>query len=180
MAPIQNPGKEFPTAYAEWASGGWGVVLTGKIYVLQSKQTKEEKGLLTPAGNVQVSNFYLGAPTDISIPSPSTFPVTKEAWRNWASASQENGTPTLVQLNHPGRQSPYGAGPRSLWTKNIAPSAVKLNFGPRWIDKLIVALGYGTPRAMTAIEVEDVVSQFTEGAKMSEEAGFKGVQLHAA
>jgi len=139
-----------------------------------------KRNFLTRSGNVQVSDLYLGIQGDVAIPSPSKSIQAKQAWKDWASASQKNGTPTLVQLNHPGRQSPMGAGSRSLWAKNVAPSAVKLVFGPRWIDKLMSTIAFGTPRAMTSVDIEDVVKMFVDGAERSEEAGFKGVELHAA
>ena len=144
-----------------------------------SKRKKQPQ--LTLSGNVQVSNLYLGITGDVAIPSASSnSPKTKEAWKAWASASQKNGTPAVVQLNHPGRQSPAGAGSRGFWTKNIAPSAVKLVFGPGWIERMIAAVGFGTPRAMVPAEIEGVINMFVDGAKVSEEAGFKGVQIHAA
>jgi len=149
------------------------------VCVFGSKRKKQPQ--LTLSGNVQVSNLYLGTTGDVAIPSASSnSPKTKEAWKAWASASQKNGTPAVVQLNHPGRQSPAGAGSRGFWTKNIAPSAVKLVFGPRWIDRMIATVGFGTPRAMVPAEIEGVINMFVDGAKASEEAGFKGVQIHAA
>ena len=33
---------------------------------------------------------------------------------------------------------------------------------------------------MSAADIEGVINMFVDGAKMSEEAGFKGVELHAA
>jgi len=149
-----------------------------RFAILQNRESKNN--LLSLAGNVQVSNLYLGVPGDVAILAPSKSPNTKDAWKAWATASQKNGTPTLVQLNHPGRQSPLGSGSRSPWAKNIAPSAVKLVFGPRWIDKVMAAVAFGTPRAMTSVEIEGVINMFVDGAKISEEAGFKGVELHAA
>jgi len=76
-----------------------------------------------------------------------------------------------------------GAGNRSIFAKNIAPSAVKMNFGPSFIERLAVSLLFGTPREMTAEEIcgkGGVVDQFVEAAQQSFEAGFKGVELHAA
>ncbi|KAG9241056.1 NADH:flavin oxidoreductase/NADH oxidase-like protein [Calycina marina] len=161
MAPANNPDEKFPKAYAEWAKGGYGLIMTG---------------------NVQVTNTYLGAPGDISVPSPATasYTATKEDWTGWATATQQHGTPAIVQLNHPGRQSPAGAGSRWLWAKNLAPSAVSLNLGPRLFDSFLSNFVFGKPRAMTVADIEGVVQMFVDGAKMAEEAGFKGVELHAA
>jgi 2,4-dienoyl-CoA reductase-like NADH-dependent reductase (Old Yellow Enzyme family) len=76
-----------------------------------------------------------------------------------------------------------GAGNRSIFAQTIAPSVVKMNFGPSCMEKLAVSLLFGTPREMTAEEISGeggVVDQFVEAARQSFEAGFKGVELHAA
>jgi 2,4-dienoyl-CoA reductase-like NADH-dependent reductase (Old Yellow Enzyme family) len=138
-------------------------------------------------GNVQVSEVYLGGPEDVAIPSskkssPSS-EAAQEAWKTWAKACQRQGTPTIVQLCHPGRQSPLGAGNRSIFAKTVAPSAVKMDFGPSLMERLAVALIFGTPRELTVQEISGeggVVDQFVAAAKQSFEAGFKGVQIHGA
>ncbi|TVY38610.1 NADH-dependent flavin oxidoreductase [Lachnellula subtilissima] len=159
MAPASHvPDEKFHIAYGEWAKGGWGIILTG---------------------NVQVSEFYLGQPGDIQTPaSPSD--ATKQLWKEWADATQRFGTPALVQLCHPGRQSPSGAGNRSWFSKNVAPSAVQLNLGPGFLAKAAAALKFGTPREMTDEDIALAIDQFVAGAKQTHEAGFKGVELHAA
>jgi 2,4-dienoyl-CoA reductase-like NADH-dependent reductase (Old Yellow Enzyme family) len=101
-------------------------------------------------------------------------------WKEWAAATQRYGTPALVQLCHPGRQSPPGAGSRSYFSKNIAPSPVKMNMGNNLIAKAAVALMFGTPREMTHEDISLVIDQFVAGAKQAYDAGFKGIQLHAA
>ncbi len=109
--------------------------------------------------------------------------AVQKAWKSWAAACQQQGTPTIVQLCHPGRQSPLGAGNRSFFTKTIAPSAVKMVFGPSLIERLAVAWVFGTPREMTVEEISGeggVVDQFVAAAKQSFDAGFKGVELPGA
>lgn len=107
----------------------------------------------------------------------------QEYWRKWAAICQRNGTPTIVQLNHPGRQTPAGAGNRSFFSKAVAPSPVKLNFGPSYIENFAVSLVFGTPRELTTEEISGeggIIDQFVAAAKQSFDAGFKGVQLHGA
>jgi 2,4-dienoyl-CoA reductase-like NADH-dependent reductase (Old Yellow Enzyme family) len=128
---------------------------------------------------VQVSEQYLGGPLDVlSSSAPSS--DLQRIWKEWAATSQEFGTPTIVQLNHPGRQSPLGAGKRGFFTKTIAPSAVKLNFGRSLLAGAASSLLFGTPREMTADDISLVIDQFVAGAKQSFQAGFKGVELHGA
>lgn len=137
-------------------------------------------------GNVQVSEAYLGSPGDVAIPSKASADpsaATQDLWKNWAATCQRSGTPTIVQLCHPGRQSPLGAGNRGFFAKTVAPSAVKLNFGDNLIAKAAVSLIFGTPREMTVEDIagpSGVIDQFVAAAKQCFFAGFKGVELHGA
>ncbi|OBT88282.1 hypothetical protein VE02_02747 [Pseudogymnoascus sp. 03VT05] len=165
LAPTHIPNDELIKAYEEWSDGDWGMVLTG---------------------NVMVSDTHMGNVKDVAISSNASAQASKdlqETWKHWADTCQRHGTPTVVQLCHPGRQSPPGAGSRGFFEKTIAPSAVKLDFGPRIVDKLAVSFAFGTPREMTVDEISGdggLVDQFVAAAKQCLEAGFKGVQLHAA
>jgi 2,4-dienoyl-CoA reductase-like NADH-dependent reductase (Old Yellow Enzyme family) len=175
-APKHNPNEKMLIAYKEWAEGGWGMLLTG---IKQFRAPSFWPTLKIYPGNVQVSEQYLGGPLDV-LSSSSTPPDIQKIWKKWASTCQENGTPTVVQLNHPGRQSPLGAGKRGFFTKNLAPSAVKLNFGSSLLAGMASSLLFGTPRAMTEEDIALVIDQFVAGAKQSFEAGFKGIELHGA
>ncbi|OBT67038.1 hypothetical protein VE03_04429 [Pseudogymnoascus sp. 23342-1-I1] len=159
------PNAELIRAYGEWSDGDWGMVLTG---------------------NVMVSDTHMGNVKDVAISSNAVVQASKdlqESWKNWADTCQRHGTPTVVQLCHPGRQSPPGAGSRGFFEKTVAPSAIKLDFGPRIIDKLAVSIAFGTPREMTVDEISGdggLVDQFVAAAKQCFDSGFKGIQLHAA
>jgi 2,4-dienoyl-CoA reductase-like NADH-dependent reductase (Old Yellow Enzyme family) len=179
MSPKHIPDKKLIHAYEEWADGGWGMILTGQKHHEQSLIWLHANH---HTGNVQVSDSYMGTPMDVSVPSNPPKDVL-ESWKTWASASQSHGTPAIVQLCHPGRQSPALAGNRGIFAKTIAPSAVKMDFGPGILDRLSSRLLFGTPREMTVEDISGpggVVDQFVAGAKQSFDAGFKGVQLHAA
>lgn len=132
-------------------------------------------------GNVQVTETYLGASGDVAITGPRENSAAIEtAWRNWATATQEKGTPALVQLCHPGRQSPLGAGTRSLLTKNIAPSPVAMNIESGCLARVVTDVLFGTPREMTHAEIVEGIQQFIDAARQAYLAGFKGVELHSA
>ncbi|KAF2739351.1 NADH:flavin oxidoreductase/NADH oxidase-like protein [Polyplosphaeria fusca] len=153
-----DPSSKLVVAYDTWASGGWGALITG---------------------NVDVSTVYRGSTESVAVvPSPST--ATRDAWKRWAIASQKNGTPALIQLVHPGRQSPAKAGNRGFLDKSIAPSAVAVSMGSGILERLLAALAFGTPREMTVAEIEEVIQQFVSAAKQVHEAGFDGIQLHGA
>ncbi len=76
------------------------------------------------------------------------------------------GTPVVAQLNHPGRQTH-----RFVAGTPVAPSA----------GEAVPMLGlFGTPRALSADEVEALVAAFGTAARLVEDAGLDGVQVHAA
>lgn len=143
-------------AYATWGSGQWG-------------------GLLT--GNIDVSTKYMGNNGD---PAIKFSPQNIKNLAAYAEATQREGTPGVVQLVHPGRQCPLGSGSHGFFDKPPAPSAIPLNLGPGLLDRFVAALVFGTPREMTVEDIEEVIEQFATGAKTIYEAGFKGIQLHAA
>ena len=85
---------------------------------------------------------------------------------------------TPSHRNHAGRQSPIGAGNRSLFSKTLAPSAIPLNIGDNWLARIASALVFGTPEAMESNDIDLVVSQFTRAAILASQAGFQGVEVH--
>lgn len=76
-------------------------------------------------------------------------------------------------LCHPGRQIAFKKD-------KIAPSAIPMDFGDALIPRLLNALVFGTPRAMTADEIAATIRRFAEAARLVAAAGFAGVELHAA
>lgn len=153
------PGERMFKLYETWAEGGWGAVLTG---------------------NVQVDVRYLGSPNDVSPDEHIDREKILASWKKWAKASSKNGTPVIMQINHPGRQCPAGAGKRGFFEKSIAPSPIPLHLGDGILARLASAYVFGTPREMTIEDIKRVVAQFAETAKLAAEAGFAGVELHAA
>ncbi|KAJ0139673.1 NADH oxidase, partial [Colletotrichum tanaceti] len=153
------PSEAMHAPYAEWADGGWGLVMTG---------------------NVEVDPRYLGQARDTAYNDGIPYERMLAAWKAWAAVCNRHGTPTVVQVNHPGRQSGPGAGKRGFMEKTLAPSAVPLDLGAGLIPRLLGALLFGTPRAMTAAEIDDVVRRFAQTAKLASDAGFAGVEIHAA
>jgi 2,4-dienoyl-CoA reductase-like NADH-dependent reductase (Old Yellow Enzyme family) len=118
---------------------------------------------LVVTGNVQVDRRYLERPGNVVIDGNGGF----EELQRYAKAGTQNGTHLFMQINHPGRQTP-----RRVCEQPIAPSAVKL--------KNLPETAFAPPRAMTADEVEDVIFRFVNVAAVAKEAGFTGVQIHAA
>jgi 2,4-dienoyl-CoA reductase-like NADH-dependent reductase (Old Yellow Enzyme family) len=80
-----------------------------------------------------------------------------------AEAVHQAGGQVAVQINHGGMQSSPGAV-----AEPVAPSAVDLPF----LDR--------TPRALTNEEIVELVETYGQAARRAQEAGFDGVQIHAA
>ncbi|KAI0505763.1 NADH:flavin oxidoreductase/NADH oxidase [Xylaria bambusicola] len=159
MADKNNlPDNKFHVAYGKWAGGGWGMLLTG---------------------NVQVDAAYLGNYRETAV-DPSLETQLKQAWKEWAAACNRHGTPTVMQLSHAGRQSPIGAGRRGLCTQTLAPSSISLDMGGGLLAKALTPLIFGTPREMMLGDIDRVVQQFTYAACLAVDAGFQGIQIHAA
>ncbi len=72
-----------------------------------------------------------------------------------------NGCKIMIQLVHCGRQS-------LVLDEIVAPSAITEQMSNK------------TPREMTVKEIEETVNAFAESARRAKEAGFDGIQVHAA
>ncbi|EJN28516.1 NADH:flavin oxidoreductase [Pseudomonas sp. GM78] len=97
------------------------------------------------------------------------------AWKNVTEAVHARGGRIFMQLMHSGRIShpsllPNGAQPQ-------APSAIK-PAGQTW-----TATGlqdFVTPHALSVVEIAAVIEGYRQAARLAIEAGFDGVELHAA
>jgi len=98
----------------------------------------------------------------------------------YARAGSGSNTPLVMQINHPGRQSPAGMGKRGFFGKTVAPSAVPLSLGTGFLARVLGALIFGTPRELTIPEIEAIVAKFARTARLAAESGFHGVEIHAA
>lgn len=163
MAENGLPTAAMHKVYSAWADGGWGMVLTG---------------------NVEVDERYLGQPSDVALlDAPEGKDKMLAAWKAWARACKgpeeaRTARPAvLVQINHPGRQCPVGAGKRGFLAKSLAPSPVPLRLGTGVVARLLSAVVFGTPKEMTVADIEDVVRRFAETARLSAEAGFDGAEI---
>ncbi|MGV9676546.1 nitroreductase family deazaflavin-dependent oxidoreductase [Nocardia sp. NPDC003482] len=116
---------------------------------------------LVVTGNVMIDRTQLGEPGNVAIEDERHL----DGLTRWAKAAKDGGTPVWVQLNHPGRQ----ANPLASRRRPVAPSAVALDIP-----------GMPTPRELTEPEILDLVTRFATAARVTEAAGFDGVQIHGA
>ncbi|KAG6875496.1 hypothetical protein C0992_003583 [Termitomyces sp. T32_za158] len=86
-----------------------------------------------------------------------------------------------MQLSHAGRQSLNLIGGRPPFQPPLAPSPIRVaSNGSGWISKVIHSFAFQQPIEMSVKDIDDVVEAFIKGARVASEAGFDGVQLHAA
>lgn len=135
-----QPSERHDRLYARWGRGGLGLSITG---------------------NVMVDRRYLERTTNVVIDARTD----RVALRRWADAAQATGTPTLVQINHPGRQCSV-----FVTRKPVAPSPVKVD----------VLGSFAKPRALEDHEIDALATRYAEVAGDVVDAGFSGVQIHAA
>lgn len=132
------------------------------IATLYKRWAEGGTGLII-TGNIMVDPKGTAEPGNIVFDKNSNMEILK----NWANQGQQYGAKVMVQLNHPGKQAP-----KTVSKQTVAPSAVPLGNG---LNKL-----FSTPHALTTNEVEELVQKFVTSAKVAKEAGFSGVQIHAA
>ena len=132
------------------------------IATLYKRWAEGGTGLII-TGNIMIDPKGTAEPGNIVFDKNSNMEILKD----WAKQGQQHGAKVMVQLNHPGKQAP-----KTIAKETVAPSAVPLGNG---LNKL-----FSTPRALTTSEVEELVQKFITSAKVAKEAGFSGVQIHAA
>lgn len=113
-------------------------------------------------GNVMVSPNSKGSVGDVVVSDDHSLAMLKA----WADAGKTAGTLMIMQINHAGKQSP-----KAVNREPVAPSAVPLVGMDGFINP---------PRALQAVEIEQIIGEFITTAKIAEQAGFSGVQIHAA
>lgn len=132
------------------------------IATLYKRWAEGGTGLII-TGNIMVDPKGTAEPGNIVFDKNSNMEILKD----WTKQGQQHGAKVMVQLNHPGKQVP-----KTIAKETVAPSTIPLGNG---LNKL-----FSTPRALTTSEVEELVQKFVTSAKVAKEAGFSGVQIHAA
>ena len=117
------------------------------------------------SGNIQVDRDHLERPGNVVIDREPDAAM-RAALASWAQAATRNGNHFWAQISHAGRQTQkiVNKAPK-------APSAVKLG---------LPGGQFGQPVAMTEQDIVEVIRRFGLCAAAVKEAGFTGVQVHAA
>lgn len=120
-------------------------------------------GLLL-TGNVMVDRRAMTGPGGVVLEDERQL----DKFREWARIGRARGAQMWMQINHPGRQMQANLGQQT-----VAPSAVGLELGS--LSKM-----FPLPKALDESEIQDLIQRFARTAQLSEQAGFTGVQIHAA
>lgn len=135
---------------------------TQDIEQLYAAWARGGAGLLI-TGNVMVDARAFVEPRNAVLENDQFLP----AYRLWAKAVHAHGAKLIMQINHPGRVAVL-----PLLKRPIGPSAVGLELPAMNIIRV--------PRAMTEAEIRDQILRFATTAHLAVDAGFDGVQVHAA
>lgn len=120
-------------------------------------------GLLI-TGNVMVHAEALTGPGGIVLDADAPL----GPFAAWARAGKAGGSAMWMQISHPGRQVQANM-PGVVW----GPSDIGVDVGRH-------SKRFGQPIAMSISQIHDTIERFAGTARRAEEAGFDGVEVHAA
>lgn len=138
--------------YVSRALGGFGVIIT-------------EATAVSPDGRI--------SPCDVGIWNDEQ----ARAWARIAEDMKASGTAPMVQLNHSGRKGSSGCS--SMGHINATVPVQEGGWQPAGPSPI----PYGhmdTPREMSVRDIHQVTDDFRSAARRAVQAGFTGIELHAA
>lgn len=129
------------------------------------RQWSEGGAGLLITGNVMIDRRVLERPGNVAIDPAPADPELMRRLKAWAKAGTVAGNHLWMQISHAGRQSPW-----YVTREPLAPSPVQLE----------LLANYARPRALREDEILDFIQRYARVAATAREAGFTGVQIHAA
>lgn len=115
-------------------------------------------------GNVMVDRRAMTGPGGVVLEDDSHL----DQFKQWAQVARSGGAQVWMQISHPGRQMMAALG-QETWSA----SAVPLDMGK-------LSNKFSVPKAMDAADIAELQQRFVSTAQLAEQAGFNGVQIHAA
>lgn len=141
----------------------------GELTALYYAQ-RASAGLLISEG-INISEEAIGSPF-----TPSLYNEAQvEAWKKVTQAVHEKGGKIFAQLWHTGR---VGHSSDKNGKLPVAPSAIAIQGQTHFT--LQGAKSYEVPQALTTEQVKQTILDYRKAAENAKEAGFDGVELHAA
>jgi 2,4-dienoyl-CoA reductase-like NADH-dependent reductase (Old Yellow Enzyme family) len=142
---------------------GPGQLPDERLYSLYRRWGVGGAGLVI-TGNVMVHAEALTGPGGVVLDAASPL----QPFAQWAAAGKAGGAAMWMQINHPGRQV-RAEMPGVVW----GPSAVGMEMGKH-------TKRFGSPVAMMPEQIDATVERFAVAAEFAQQAGFDGVEVHAA
>lgn len=115
-------------------------------------------------GNVMIDHLAMTGPGGVALEEGADLAPFKAL----AQKAQQNDCKIVMQINHPGRQVF-----KKMGGKILSPSDVALNMGKH--SNL-----FAPPTPMTEQDIQEVKQRFVTTATLAQQAGYDGVQIHAA
>jgi 2,4-dienoyl-CoA reductase-like NADH-dependent reductase (Old Yellow Enzyme family) len=137
---------------------------TGELDRLYAVWSDGGAGMLL-SGNIQIDGDHLERPGNVIIDGEPDAEA-KQALAHWAATATRNGNHFWAQISHAGRQTQKPVNPHPK-----APSAVKVD---------LPGGQFGVPVPLSDEEILTLIGRFSNAARVCKEAGFTGVQIHAA
>jgi 2,4-dienoyl-CoA reductase-like NADH-dependent reductase (Old Yellow Enzyme family) len=142
---------------------GDGQLPDEQLFTLYRHWAAGGTGLLI-TGNVMVHAEALTGPAGVVLDENAPLAPFAE----WAKAGTSGGGALWMQINHPGRQVASDM-PGVVW----GPTDIGVSLGKH-------SSRFGRPTAMTPQQIEETVARYAVTARRAEQAGFDGVEVHAA
>ncbi|PSW21857.1 alkene reductase [Photobacterium sanctipauli] len=101
-----------------------------------------------------------------------------DGWKKTTQAIHDKGGKVFIQLWHVGRRSHESITGEEIVSASAIKEADKV-FGPL-PDGGFGMIETGVPRAMSIADIQQTIADFVQAAKNAMEAGFDGVEIHAA
>ena len=133
------------------------------LYNLYSQWARGGVGLIL-TGNVMIDHLAMTGPGGVALEKGADL----SPYKALVKTAQQNDCKIVMQINHPGRQVF-----KKMGGKVLSPSDVALNMGKH-------SAMFEQPKAMDEAEISDVIERFACTAELAQQAGYDGVQVHAA
>ncbi len=140
-----------------------GQVAGDRLAALYRRWAEGGAGLLL-TGNVMISPDALTGPGGVVLQDGTDL----AGFRRWAEAGRSGGGHIWMQINHPGRQVYADMKEEAVSASDVA------------VDIPGFSSLFSKPRALTEDEIKALIARFATTAALAEEAGFTGVEIHAA
>lgn len=137
---------------------------TPRLEALYRRWGKSGAGLLL-SGNIQVDRDHLERPLNIVLDGTEGLP----ALRRMVEAGRADGAHFWAQISHTGRQVSSHINSAPLSCSDVEIDVIR-----------DAGFSFAAPRAMSEAEIADAVGRFAHTARLAQQAGFTGVEVHGA